>query len=89
MLIKVQHYLKLATQYIIHDLLFTESEGQVEEIPPITEDHPEIQHAIKIAEEKVRASPVEPSSEMYIEALAEGIKEAEQRRRDDTQDGRR
>ena len=56
-------------------------------MPPITEEHPEVQEAMKKAEEQAKV--IEPTADMFVEALREGIKIAEEQRQKDSEDGRR
>ena len=41
---------------------------------------------MEAAAEKARAVPIQPSAEMFVEALSLGIKNAEQRRRESEDD---
>lgn len=68
-------------------MLYYSLEANKDELDPITDEHPEIREAMKKVEQQVKL--IEPSVEMFAEALSEGIKTAEERRREETSDERR
>ena len=55
----------------------------------MTATHPDVVSAVQLAMEKARTTPLEHTQEMYMEALRDGVTEAEQRRRRDNPTGPR
>ncbi len=57
------------------------------EVPEVTASHPDVVAAVQLAVEKARTTPPEETQEMYMEALSEGIRKAEEKRRKDDPSG--
>ena len=55
----------------------------------MTANHPEVVNAVQLAVEKARIANLEHTQEMCMEALRNGVTEAEQRRREDNPNGPR
>ena len=71
----------------MYPVLYVEAKDSDADMPPITEEHPEVQEAMKKAEEQAKV--IEPTADMFVEALRGGIKIAEEQRQKDSEDGRR
>lgn len=55
----------------------------------MTANHPDVVNAVQLAVGKARTANLEHTQEMYMEALRDGVTEAEQRRRKDNPNGPR
>ncbi len=59
------------------------------QLPEVTANHPDVVAAVQLAVEKARNTPPEDTQEMYMEALTEGVRKAEQKRKENNPSGPR